>query len=237
MDKESSFKFLHRKRMSMPSSLSEMSFFSEFGRYLIHGMILAVMTYASFYVFAELSLYMTLYASYVGLFLCVMIALATWGFMNALICPHLWSFHVRDRWQSLMGQGLLVFIVSEVALLPLPFLGPVITRDNALRVTIFEVLYFFFGASVLNGIAARKIGEYFKDPEKVLLFEPPSTKTAGPRAVCPYCGVPFPYRDSDIGVEGTAPCRKCGRMIDDHRYGVSLPYRTQSDRENGPRVR
>ncbi len=134
-----------------------------------------------------------------------------------------------------MGQGLPVFIVSELALLPLPFLGPFITRDNVMRVHIFEVLY-FFGASVLNGIAGRKIGEYFKEPGKELLFEPPSTKIAGPRAVCPYCGAPFPYRDSDIGVEGTAPCRKCGQLIDDHRYGVSIPNRTQSDRGEGPPV-
>ncbi len=143
---------------------------------------------------------------------------------------------MRDRWQSLVGQGIPVFIVSEVALLPLPFLGPFITRDNAMRVYIFEVLYYFFGASVLSGIAGRKIGEYFKEPGKVLLFEPPRAKTAGPRAICPYCGAPFPNRDSDIGVEGTAPCRKCGRLIDDHRYGVSIPRRMQSDREEGPPV-
>jgi hypothetical protein len=236
MDKESSFRVFHRKKTSMPSSLSEMSFFNEFGRYFIHGLILTVMSYASFYVFAALSVYMAVYASYVGLLLCVMIALATWGFMNALLCPHFWSFHVRDRWQSLMGQGIPVFIVSELVLLPLPFLGPFITRDNATRVMIFEVLY-FFGASVLNGIAGRKIGEYFKVPGKELLFEPPSAKTAGPRAVCPHCGVPFPYRDRDIGIDGIAPCRKCGQPIDDHRYGVSIPNRTQSDREEGPPVR
>ncbi len=89
MDKESSFRVFHRKRTSMPSSLSEMSFLNEFGRYFIHGLILTVMTYASFYMFAALSVYMAVYASYVGFLLCVIIALATWGFMNALICPHL----------------------------------------------------------------------------------------------------------------------------------------------------
>ena len=235
MGKKSSSRVFHRTRTSMPSSLSEMSLFNEFGRYFIHGLILTVMTYASFYVFAALSVYMAVYASYVGLILCVMIALATWGFMNALLCPHLWSFRVRDRWQSLMGQGLPVFIVSELALFPLPFLGPMITRDTVMRVHIFEVLY-FFGASVLTGIAGRKIGEYFKEPGKVLIFEPPRAKTAGPRAVCPHCGAPFPYSDSDIGIDGTAPCRKCGQLIDDHRYGVSIPTRTQSDRKEGPPV-
>jgi hypothetical protein len=87
--------------------------------------------------------------------------------------------------------------------------------------TVYAIVKFLVMA-IIDGVLGKKVASMFEG-EGVAPSPPaqPQRRISSAQAVksfCPNCGVPFPYKDTDINPDGTAVCRQCGAVLHDPKY-------------------
>ncbi|MFW9849309.1 MAG: hypothetical protein ACFFF4_09215 [Candidatus Thorarchaeota archaeon] len=196
------------------------------GKYWVHGFLYQILTTVVLIPTLFAMIFLIIVISFIGLIIGFGLLFMAIGWANKAISGYLWKIESRGAWTSLIGHGLALFI----ALLLVSF--PVAYIQIMFYYSIVMYYVIAYGPTpIIQGYIAKSVAGYFSDDMTQKAFAVRSGQTPkGPLTTCPYCNAVFPYREIDITVEGTAPCRTCGAVIQDPRYRPGGPRRAQPSR-------
>lgn len=199
---------------SPPIYAEEESFIMQLGRYWVHGILYSILGGIALIPTFVVLLFFTLFIGIIGLILGLVVVFLAFGWVNKMIAGFIWKMECRGSWQSLTGHGLGLFFVILVLGIPVLFVEVFFLYN--------PLLYYIISygpVTILYGAAAKYVASYFKETEGSVITMPGSRGVSkAPMTTCPYCNAVFPYREIDLSLEGTAPCRTCGAIIQDPRY-------------------
>ncbi|MFW9952966.1 MAG: hypothetical protein ACFFD3_00335 [Candidatus Thorarchaeota archaeon] len=220
------------RRSGGPTYAEEPSLIYKIAKYWIHGL-----AYSFLMGFITIGLlfaivFLLIIASIIGIIIGFALIFLAIGWLNKTITGYIWKIECRGGWQSLLGHGLMLFVALLIVSLPLIFVSYYIYSN------FFVGIIFDYGIlAIVNGVIAKAVATYFQEKAAIYGYTP-GTKggrtPASPMTTCPYCNAVFPYREIDLSIEGTAPCRTCGAIIQDPRYAPGGPRRPGLPRDQGP---
>jgi predicted Zn finger-like uncharacterized protein len=191
---------------------------------LIHGVVLFSLSYIFFMMWylptrimilgvslAFLDIFSWLFIVFLGYAFLFLLA----GSVNATLARYLWSIKTRSNGTIWMTEGLLIVIITQVLLLPLPVIQTILTGMALWLQSIFVVLI-FLDYCLAFGLIGRKIARIYCQPipyEQRVRVENKQLGFSGTRARCPYCQASFRYRDDDRAMDGTVKCHRCTRSF------------------------
>ena len=191
------------------------------GRYWAHGFLYQIgLVFALIPILFALVL-LILFISIIGIVIGLALLFMVLGWVNKFLSGVIWKIQCRGAWTSLIGHGLVLILGILAISVPLIFVD-VLLYTSPLLYYIIQ----YGPVPIIQGFVAKAVAKYFEDKDASTIY--PTRKggtAAGPMTTCPYCNAVFPYREIDITVEGTAPCRSCGAIIQDPRYGPGGPRR------------
>jgi predicted Zn finger-like uncharacterized protein len=201
----------------------ELDLLTDLAYCLIHGIVLFSISYIFFlmwYLPRQFTIYIAsvtwfsvsaLFISFLGIGLALLLA----GAVNVTVAGHLWTIKTRSNGRIFMAEGLILVIVTQVLLLPLPSIQTILFRME-ITLQAFFVVLIFIDYCLAFGIIGRKTAGIYSQP--LMLVERMSrekkpVRFSGTRARCPYCHASFRYRDYDRGLDGTVKCYRCSRLF------------------------
>ena len=216
------------RRAGSPIYTEESSMLIQIGKYWGHGILYSILLAIALIPLLSVLL-ISASIGIIGLILGMAVLFLAIGWLNKIITGFIWKIECRGSWKSLTGHGL--GLVAGLLLISIPLVFVEIFFYYSL------VLYYVisFGAvPIIQGVVAKYVASYFTTSDASVAFPSAGRRPSrGPMATCPYCNAVFPYREIDLSLEGTAPCRTCGAIIQDPRYGPGGTKRPGHPRNNG----
>ncbi len=86
------------------------------------------------------------------------------GWLNAQVSQHIWRIQVKQKWLSLLGHGLLLFIAIAIAGIPFMIISPMMMRADLwtyIKFLIVNVLIY----SLVIGYICKRVADVFTDDE------------------------------------------------------------------------
>lgn len=163
-----------------------------------HGLVFSLITPFISIVFVFLTAILALFGGLIGLFFALLFLAVMFGGVNIGLAGAIWGIRSKSDYQSVLGQGGLLFIVMIVLgliLLPLAFLGFGVTL--ILDFTLFPFVY---------GLVCRGVA---------LSFEVGSGEDVGVisdlhrSGKCPHCNARYAYHISSRDEQGNVSCQNC----------------------------
>ncbi|MDF1537960.1 MAG: hypothetical protein P1Q69_03565 [Candidatus Thorarchaeota archaeon] len=210
------------------------------GKYWAHGILYTTLMAIAIIPVLAVLLITAIIIPIIGIFLGLGVLFLAIGWINKLVAGVIWGIECRGHWQSLVGHGLGLLVGLLILSIPLIFIDLLF----AYNIILYYLIQFSIVA-IIQGILAKYVADYFAIADfgssSVRTYPgrgafPPPTSRGTPRepmTTCPYCNAVFPYREIDLSLEGTAPCRTCGAIIQDPRYAPGGPRRAGHPRSSG----
>ena len=162
-------------------------------KYFVHGILFLLLYFAMIFLWAFFIAALVMIGLFLGLILGFIVLFFLIGGLNSFLTDILWSVHIKTRWTSLLGHGLVLFIAILVVNIPHIFI--IILVPNLFLSIIMIVLYAFVDGFVAKNVAMwweRKPEEggivgttpkaFLKKCVKCDLEIPLASET------CPFCG-------------------------------------------------
>jgi hypothetical protein len=191
------------------------------GKYWVHGFLYQIFLVIALIPILLAMIFLILLISIIGIIVGLVFLFLVIGWVNKMLAGAIWKIDCRGAWTSLTGHGLAVIVALLVISFPLALIDVFLFYN--------PILYYIvqYGpVPIIQGVVVKAVAKYFEDSESSTMFPTGRGGTpTGPMTTCPYCNAVFPYREIDITMEGTAPCRTCGAIIQDPRYRPGGPKR------------
>jgi predicted Zn finger-like uncharacterized protein len=151
------------------------------------------------------------------------------GWLNAQISQYIWKNQVKQRWLSLLGHGLLLFIVIFIAGIPSMIIDLMLWSADLFTYTTFTIVNFLI-YSLIDGYICKRVAEVFPDDEFTTRAAPTSfLERTTFRGQCTHCGAVYTYKQSVIGPSGTVKCFNCGQL-----FASKIPVQPPRRRPSSP---
>jgi len=202
------------------SSLDEDSTERTVAKYFVHGAAYSLLVMVLAIVWAFVAVIMLIlgatmgvlgfFVGFVASFAILFIAL---GWLNAQISQYIWKIQVKQKWLSLLGHGLLLFIVIAIAGIPSMIIGAMMWSADLFTYVMFTIVNFLI-YSLVDGYISKRVAEVFPDDELTTRTAAMSVldRTAF-RGQCSHCGAVYMYKYSVIGPSGTVKCFNCAQLF------------------------
>ncbi len=212
------------------------SFMANIGTYFVSGFLWSIGLEIVIYIMLLVIVFLLLLLGIIGFIVGFAALFLAIGWLNVKLMGYFWKMDIRTKWTSLIGHGLLLFLVLLIVHLPLTIYD-LFTADTLTNLLIY--LAIAFGPfSIIDGFVVKKVAGMFEEthqrvqPRRYYGLEmepatgyvsqqpPPSQMRGyrGPLTECPYCGAVMPYGEQDVSAFGFANCRSCGAQLRDPRY-------------------
>ena len=153
---------------------------------------------------------LSFFAGFVASFAILFIAL---GWLNAQISQYIWKIQVKQKWLSLLGHGLLLFIVIAIAGIPSMIISAMMWSADLFTYVMFTIVNFLI-YSLVDGYISKRVAEAFPDDEFTTRAAPTSVLDRSTfRGQCAHCGAVYMYKYSVIGPSGTVKCFNCAQLF------------------------
>jgi len=135
------------------------------------------------------------------------------GWLNAQISQYIWKTQVKQKWLSLLGHGLLLFIVIAIAGIPSMIISGMMWSADIFTYVMFTIVNFLI-YSLVDGYICKRVAEVFPDDEFTTRIAPMRVLDRTTfRGQCAHCGAAYMYKHSVIGPSGTVKCFNCGQLF------------------------
>jgi glucan phosphoethanolaminetransferase (alkaline phosphatase superfamily) len=207
-------------------------------KYFLHGLLYSLLMIGVALVWAVLFIFLVVIGSIIGLVLGFLIFFIGIGWANKIIAGLIWDINSKGGW-SLLGHGFVLLLGLFIVQSPWMFIDVFFTHSSLQVYAVYAIVQILVMA-IVDGILGKKVASMFEEegvtksplpkPRQSLqsLQRLPSAQQV--KSFCPNCGVPFPYKDTDISPDGTAVCRQCGAVLHDPRYPRGNASDTRKDR-------
>ncbi len=195
------------------SSAEEDSIGKMMAKYFVHGAIYSLLMLVLMVVWAFLMAIMVVLGSSIGLVASFPILFLMVGWLNAQISQYIWKIQVKQKWLSLLGHGLLLFIVIAIAGVPSMIINAMMLSADVFTYVMF-VLVNFLIYSLIDGYICKHVAEIFPNDEFTTHAAPMSgLERISFRGQCSHCGAVYTYKHSVIGPSGTVKCFNCAQLF------------------------
>ena len=182
-------------------------------KYFVHGTVYSLLMLVLVVVWALLMIIMVVFGSIIGLVASFAILFIMIGWLNAQISQYIWKIEMKLNWLSLLGHGLLLFIVIAIAGIPSMIIGGMMWSADLFTYVMYTIVNFLI-YSLIDGYICRRVAEIFPDDELTTRAAPlsfPERTTF--RGQCSHCGAVYMYKYSVIGPSGTVKCFNCAQLF------------------------
>lgn len=193
-------------------------------RYFLHGILLFILSFVLAFVWIVVSGIMLFLGVILGLIGAFLILFYGIGFLNSGLMEHIWHRNVRDEWTYLILHGFLLTIALYILHISIEFATALLISITPFAVTLLLPVLFVF--VVFDGVVAKGVANVFSEPAIAQSsYSGKSSRSTGAISSkssgldeCPFCHLPYPYREEDVSDLGLAYCRHCGASLLDPWY-------------------
>jgi len=135
------------------------------------------------------------------------------GIINVASSEYLWSLNCRSNIENWIVQGFLVFIPTQILLMP--FTDIIISSYSLPGPLVFLAAIGVLGYMVVFGYIGRAVAKVYteKDSYQQTHRKPGSPMIRETRGRCPSCGESYRYSTHDFSSESTVKCFNCGHTF------------------------
>ncbi len=182
-------------------------------KYFVHGAVYSLLMLVLVVVWAFLMIIMVAFGSIIGLVASFAILFIMVGWLNAQISQYIWKIEVKQKWLSLLGHGLLLFIVIAIAGIPSMIISGMMWSADIFTYVMFTIVNFLI-YSLVDGYICKHVAEIFPNDELTTRAAPTSfLERTTFRGQCSHCRAVYMYKHSVIGPSGTVKCFNCGQLF------------------------
>ena len=198
-------------------------------KYFVHGAVYSLLMLVLVVVWAFLMIIMVVFGSIIGLVASFAILFIMVGWLNAQISQYIWKIEVKQKWLSLLGHGLLLFIGIAIAGIPSMIISGMMWSADLYTYVTFTIVNFLI-YSLVDGYICKRVAEVFPDDEFTTRAAPTSfLERTTFRGQCTDCGAVYMYKHSVIGPSGTGKCFNCGQL-----FAPKIPAQPSMRRPSSP---
>ena len=182
-------------------------------KYFVHGTAYSLLMLVLVVAWAFLMIIMVVLGSIIGLVASFAILFLAVGWLNAQISQYIWKIQVKQKWLSLLGHGLLLFIAIAIAGIPSMIISGMMWSADLFTYVMYTIASFLI-YSLIDGYICKRVAEVFPDDELTTRAAPtrfPERTTF--RGQCTHCEAVYMYKYSLIGPSGTVKCFNCAQLF------------------------
>lgn len=139
-------------------------------RYFLHGIVYSLLSIVLLFAWAILLVFLVMIGWLIGLAIGIIVFLLFVGGLNIFLSGIIWSLNVKSGWLSILGHGLVLFLLQAIAGIP-AIIVELAVPSLASTIAVFVVYCF------VDGFIARTVAGWWEEESVAEDADYPQTQT------------------------------------------------------------